>query len=87
MLKRQPYGTPTDIWSLGVILFSIVTALIPWNASTEIEQVHLAVKGDYSFPEYLLPSNACQSLIEKMLQVDPKKRITITEVNLLSFFF
>lgn len=82
MLKRLPYGTATDIWSLGVVLFSLVTALIPWNASTEIEQVQLAVKGEYSFPDHLLPSYACQNLIERMLIVEPKKRIKINEVNL-----
>jgi len=80
MLKRLPHGTPNDVWSLGVVLFSLVTALIPWNAATESEQIALAIRGEYSFPPHMLPSLSCQELLERIFVIDPKKRITINEI-------
>jgi serine/threonine protein kinase len=75
VIRNQGYsGFSLDVWSLGVVLFTIVSGRIPFAAKT-IEELHeLILQGKYEIPaEFSL--NLC-SLIRKMLTLDPSNRIT-----------
>ncbi|OHT12605.1 CBL-interacting protein kinase 5 [Tritrichomonas foetus] len=75
--KIEYDGRMADIWSLGVILYVMVTGDSPWDNNTGkmIQQIKNA---DYNLPTNL--SDDCRDLISKMIRINPKERITIKEV-------
>ena len=39
-LKRKPYGTKCDVWSLGIIFHEMLFHDVPWKARDERELLH-----------------------------------------------
>ena len=86
MLTRDhKHDEKVDIWAIGVLIYELCTGTSPF--STELIKAKIvtekAVKMNiqtlnYKIPEFL--SNECQSLIRKILTVDPKDRLTIKEI-------
>ncbi|EIW67498.1 hypothetical protein TREMEDRAFT_69611 [Tremella mesenterica DSM 1558] len=76
MLAGRKYlGEETDVWSLGIILYSLLCGGLPFDSDDEREMKHLILKGVYDEPDWLSPE--ARSLIRDMLQQDPSKRLTI----------
>ncbi|KAH0795227.1 CAMK family protein kinase [Histomonas meleagridis] len=71
-------GRLADVWSLGVILYTMVTGNNPWNISNTSIMIHQILKGSYTMPRYV--SDQCASLIKMMLQVNPQNRYTMAQV-------
>ena len=74
LLRREYDGKLSDVWSLGVILFSIVTGEHPWKTENTSAMLQQIVNGKYSFPSFL--SDDCKDLISSMLRIHPDERIT-----------
>jgi serine/threonine protein kinase len=78
-LAKQNYsGTASDVWSLGVILYSMVTGDNPWNSSNMAQMVNEIMMARYSIPENI--SEGCRDLIGKMMRAVPEQRITVDEI-------
>ncbi|KAH0789490.1 CAMK family protein kinase [Histomonas meleagridis] len=71
-------GRLADVWSLGVILYTMVTGNNPWNISNTSIMIHQILKGSYTIPRYV--SEQCSNLIKMMLQVNPQNRFTMAQV-------
>jgi serine/threonine protein kinase len=71
-------GKSADIWSLGVIVYTMVTGSYPWSAENQVELFRQIKACDVEIPPTL--SEALQELLASMLQRDPARRLTIAEV-------
>ena len=71
-------GKLADIWSLGVILFELVTSSHPWNIENVGQMVQQITNAQYTIPAYV--TSACADLIESMLKVKCEERIDIESI-------
>lgn len=73
-----------DVWSLGVILYTLVSGALPFDGQNLRELRERVLTGKYRVPFYM--STDCEALLRKMLHLNPAKRHTL-EVRYCSFQF
>jgi serine/threonine protein kinase len=71
-------GRKADIWSLGVVLFELVTGGIPWRARTQRELMAQIKAAAYRVPSYV--PDAARDLILNMMERDVELRFDIVDV-------
>lgn len=79
------YNESADIWSLGVILFGLLCGELPFNQKnlTNLDLVEHIRNGRYHIPSDLQNtlSTEAKNMIFQLLQVNPKKRITLEQIQ------
>ncbi|KAH7158111.1 hypothetical protein B0J13DRAFT_650909 [Dactylonectria estremocensis] len=79
LLKNRQYrGDRADIWSLGVILYAMLSATLPFDDPDLRVMMSRTKRGQYQMPDFLSPE--AEDLIRRMLQVNPDRRITLKEI-------
>ncbi|XP_076656187.1 maternal embryonic leucine zipper kinase [Halictus rubicundus] len=78
ILGKKYLGSEVDIWSMGILLYALLCGFLPFDDNSIENLYRKILSGKYDEPSYL--SNSSRRLIRAMLQIDPKKRITIQEL-------
>jgi serine/threonine protein kinase len=78
IINHSKYSNKADLWSIGIILYEILFAKRPYNATTFYNLVQQINNNSLVFPNYIEISTSCQDLIKSLLIKDPEKRISWT---------
>lgn len=77
--EESYYGHLVDIWAIGVTLYFMVSAKMPFKGDT-IPQMRITIQEGKYNPLVNL-SEPCQSLIAGILTVDPSSRWTLDDIE------
>ncbi|XP_054180339.1 serine/threonine-protein kinase SIK1 isoform X2 [Homo sapiens] len=76
---KEYEGPQLDIWSLGVVLYVLVCGSLPFDGPNLPTLRQRVLEGRFRIPFFM--SQDCESLIRRMLVVDPARRITIAQIR------
>lgn len=79
LLRASPYrGPEIDIWSLGVVIYVMVTGSVPFDDKS-MPGLHEKIKrGQVAYPAHVSPS--CRDLLSRIFVINPTKRIILADV-------
>uniref|UniRef100_A0A8C2Q3B4 non-specific serine/threonine protein kinase n=1 Tax=Cyprinus carpio TaxID=7962 RepID=A0A8C2Q3B4_CYPCA len=71
-------GPEVDVWSLGVILYTLVSGSLPFDGQNLKELRERVLRGKYRIPFYM--STDCENLLKKLLVLNPGKRGSLEQI-------
>ncbi|EGW13520.1 ribosomal protein S6 kinase alpha-2 isoform X1 [Cricetulus griseus] len=85
VLKRQGYDAACDVWSLGILLYTMLAGFTPFaNGPDDTPEEILARIGSGKYAlsggNWDSISDAAKDVVSKMLHVDPQQRLTAAQV-------
>ncbi|XP_026799006.3 serine/threonine-protein kinase MARK1 isoform X2 [Pangasianodon hypophthalmus] len=71
-------GPEVDVWSLGVILYTLVSGSLPFDGQNLKELRERVLRGKYRIPFYM--STDCENLLKRLLVLNPIKRGSLEQI-------
>ena len=83
---KQGHSYEVDIWSFGVILYTLLIGKPPFETS-DVKTTYRRIRMNaYSFPEHVSISDQAKSLITRILHTDPSRRPSLDDILAHDFF-
>jgi hypothetical protein len=79
MVKGHAYTQAADIWSAGVLLYAMSTAVLPFDDGDIQALFRKIVTQEVAYPSFLSP--ALVDLLRRMLTKSPDQRITLAQIK------
>ena len=81
ILRYEKYDAKADLWSVGTVLYEMVTSKPPFRASNHVELLRRIEKGEdkIKFPEDVIVSDGMKRLIRSLLKRDPRERMSFPD--------
>ena len=81
ILRYEKYGAKADLWSVGTVLYEMVTARPPFRASNHVELLRKIEKSEdkIKFGDEYTVSEEMKKLIRLLLKRDPEERMTFPD--------
>lgn len=78
---NKNYGPKCDIWSIGVILYIILSGIPPFNGASDQEIMKKVKLGKFNFndPAWKPISDSCKAFISRLLTLDQNARPSAEE--------
>ena len=84
--KKNGHSYEVDIWSLGVVIYTMLFGVPPFDAKDE-KIIYKKIKmNNYTFPENIKVENSAKKLISSLLNLDPSKRPSLDAIMDHDFF-
>lgn len=86
VIRNEGYDFKSDVWSLGCVIYELITLKSPFRTDEKISIYDLFSKinkGDYPKINDDKYSDIVKDLVDKMLKVNPEERISLDEVKIL----
>lgn len=75
MIQKSGHSYGVDFYTLGALLYELVTGLPPFYSRDEEEIKNAIVNEQLSFPDHVMLSSEIKNLLEGLLHKNPKMRI------------
>ncbi|XP_065509750.1 death-associated protein kinase 2-like isoform X2 [Caloenas nicobarica] len=81
VINYEPLSSATDMWSIGVITYILLSGLSPFQGETDAETLSNILAGDYEFEErcFSQTSEMAKDFIRQLLVKEPGHRMTAAE--------
>uniref|UniRef100_A0A6G1SII1 non-specific serine/threonine protein kinase n=1 Tax=Aceria tosichella TaxID=561515 RepID=A0A6G1SII1_9ACAR len=73
MLKNREASNKSDLWALGVIIYQMITNVMPFDAPNEYLIYKKIQSLDYSYPDNF--DESARDLVDSFIKLDPKERL------------
>eukprot|EP00760_Papus_ankaliazontas_P033201 PhM_4_TR622/c0_g1_i1/m.30067 len=86
VLRKEAYNSAIDYWSFGVLLYRLLSGVVPFQGRGPADTYERILNGPLKFTSLILWDIQAKDLITKLLEKDPRKRLTGDAVRQHPFF-